>query len=125
MAYNYGFPAAYQPMYQQYPQYQQPNNNGMIWVQGEAGMKAYLVAPNNSVALWDSEAPVLYLKSADATGMPSVKTLDYTIRGDPGPSVSASSSESRNTDYATKSEIEALKEQITGLEAQIKELKGA
>ena len=89
-SYNNYFPTGYQ-YYQ--PQYQQPiqptmqsptvsnnGNNGIIWVQGEAGAKSYLVAPNTTVQLWDSEQQTIYLKSADATGMPSIKTLDYTIR---------------------------------------------
>ena len=69
-----------------YPYYQQPTqtqtNNSMIWIQGEAGAKSYMVAPNSTVALWDSEAQTVYLKSADASGMPSMKILDYTIRDD-------------------------------------------
>ena len=68
------------------PQMQQPvpptqaDNGGIIWVQGEAGAKAYLVAPGNTVQLWDSENPVIYLKSADMSGMPSMRILDYTER---------------------------------------------
>lgn len=96
MAYNNYFPTTYpayyyQPNYQQsVPQLQQqpnvnvgqqiPQTSGIIWVQGEAGAKSYLVAPNTTVQLWDSENQVIYLKSADASGMPSIKTLDYTIR---------------------------------------------
>lgn len=45
-------------------------NNGLIWVQGEAGAKSYLVAPGNTVMLMDSEGERFYLKSADASGMP-------------------------------------------------------
>lgn len=63
--------------------YQAPGNqpqNGLIWVQGEAAAKSYPVAPNQTIQLWDSEAQVIYLKSADASGMPSMKVLDYTIR---------------------------------------------
>ena len=59
MAYFNGFPASYQPMY---PQYQQPaqntQQNGIIWVQGEAAAKSYLVAPGSTVQLWDSEGKV-------------------------------------------------------------------
>lgn len=95
--YNSYFPVGYQYMYPQNQfQYQQPtgvaqpsiqqsnqSNNGLggiIWVQGEAGAKSYLVAPNTTVQLWDSESQTIYLKSADASGMPSMKTLDYVIR---------------------------------------------
>lgn len=83
--YNYGLPApnyqtpiAYQ---QQYPQVQQTvsqtpimaNQNrsaGILWVQGEAGAKAYPVAPGNSVLLMDSESDCFYIKSTDASGIP-------------------------------------------------------
>ena len=139
MAFNGGFPATYQPMYYQ-PQYQtvQPSyvqqnqqpaqqNNSIIWVSGEAGAKAYLVAPNTTVQLWDSEAQVIYLKSADASGMPSMKILDYTIRdmtpangpvaASPAPTINAQ-------DYALRTDLEALAAQITALKAQI-EKKGA
>ena len=55
------------------------SNNSIIWVQGEAGAKSYLVAPNNTVQLWDSEAQKIYLKSADASGMPSIRVINYTF----------------------------------------------
>lgn len=124
MAYGNGFPIGYQPAYypQQNLQYQTPNmsqvqppavnqNNGIIWVQGEAGAKSYLVAPNNTVQLWDSEEQVIYLKSADASGMPSMKILDYTIRESSAPAVA--SSVTRNNDmYVTKEELRAFKESL-------------
>lgn len=111
MAMNYnGFPS-YQPYYQQ-PSYQQnQQNNGVIWVQGEAGAKAYLVAPNSTVQLWDSDAQVIYLKSADASGMPSMKVLDYTIRDNTAPA--------KEPVYATKKDIEAINAQIEAMHDQI------
>ena len=116
MAYT-GFPATYQPMY--YPQYQQQTqqqNNSIIWVSGEAGAKAYLVAPNTTVQLWDSERQTIYVKTADASGKPTLKILDYTIREDmPTPTAAP------NT-YATKDDVTALSEQITGLRAEIDSL---
>ncbi len=59
--------------YQQQPQmsYQAPTQNqSIIWVQGEAGAKAYPVAAGQSVLLMDSEDAVLYVKSTDQTGRP-------------------------------------------------------
>jgi hypothetical protein len=128
MAFGNGYPATYQPMYYQ-PQYtpqfqppQQAQNNGMIWVSGEAGAKAYLVAPNTTVQLWDSEAQVIYLKSADASGMPSMKVLDYTIRDQApanGPINAPSGGPINPPDYATHAEIEALTARVDALKAQI------
>ena len=48
----------------------QQNNNGIIWIQGENAAKSYLVAPNTTVLLMDSESQRFYLKSYDASGMP-------------------------------------------------------
>lgn len=141
MAYfNNGFPATYQPVYQPYtPPYtqvqgqqstvapvQQPvqQNSSIIWVSGEAGAKAYLVAPNNTVQLWDSESQTIYLKSADASGMPSIKVLDYTIR-EPGKNTANSLSTAQVGDlsvYATKDEIQAVSEQIAALRDRVDNL---
>lgn len=107
--YNGGFPATYQQMAPQYPVMQTPQQapqNGLIWVQGEQAAKSYLVAPNSTVQLWDSEEKVIYLKSADASGMPSMKILDYTIRG--GESAQAVPA----AEYATKDDLKALEEKI-------------
>lgn len=108
MAYN-GFPATYQNYYPQYNGYnqmqnqQQVQNNNIIWVSGEAGAKSYLVAPNTTVQLWDSDENVIYLKSADASGMPSIKVLDYTVRETPE---NKNAVYSNKAIYATKDEME-------------------
>ena len=82
-SYNNYFPVGYQPVaytYQQPPvsqsvapqqmQQVQPNSSGIIWVQGEAGAKAYPVAAGTSMLLMDSEREQFYLKSTDMSGMP-------------------------------------------------------
>ena len=80
------FPQISQPIPQQIQQTIQPvptspkSNNDIIWVQGEAGAKGYLVAPSNTVVLWDTENPTIYVKSADGNGIPSMRVLDFTER---------------------------------------------
>lgn len=129
MAYN-GFPATYQPLYfpQQYqpqmPQQpaQQQQQNNIIWVSGEAGAKAFLIAPNTTVQLWDSDDQVIYLKSADASGMPSMKILDYTIRSQTPANAPVSGSAAQGISgpaYATKADVEALAGQIDTLRAEL------
>ena len=67
-------PPTAQPMAQQ-------GNNGLIWVQGEAGAKSYIVAPGNTVMLMDSEGERFYLKSADASGIPMpLRIFEYKER---------------------------------------------
>lgn len=86
--YNTGFPYGQQNFYNPQNSYtipqpaiQQPqqNQNGILWVQGEAGAKSYLLAPNTTIPLWDSESQTIFLKSTDASGMPSIKKLKYVI----------------------------------------------
>jgi len=79
MPYNY-FPVNYQQNYPQaYPQNQQ-QNNGVVWVQGIEGAKAYPVVAGQAVLLMDSDSDCLYLKSADQSGMPSLRVFDYKER---------------------------------------------
>lgn len=126
MAYNNYFPTGYMPQYynpqfgNQLPQQQyqtqqnsfQNGNSSIIWVQGEAGAKSYLVAPNTTVQLWDSEAQVIYLKSADASGMPSMKIIDYTIRDNSQPQTPSPATMQPVADYVTKDEFNAFKDQV-------------
>ena len=118
MAYNY-FPQYY-PQFQpvinaqipQPSQTQQVQNTNIIWVSGEAGAKSYLVAPNTTVQLWDSEAQVIYLKSADASGMPSMKIIDYTIRDMSQP---IQQQPTQSTAYVTQKEFDEFKQQVQQL----------
>jgi len=96
---------------QQIPQQaQQPqaSHSGLIWVQGEAGAKSYLVAPGQHVQLMDSEADVFYIKSTDPSGMPlPLRTFDYKERTtDTARPVQAA--QQTMTEYVTRSEYDAL-----------------
>lgn len=65
-----------QPQMQQNPVAQ----GGVQWVSGEQEARGYLIAPNSAVALWDSTAPTVYLKQADASGKPTLKIYDLVER---------------------------------------------
>jgi len=140
MPYNSYFPVGYQPAQVYYPQLpyagnQQPQqqvpqmpqqqaagnpqpSSSFIWVQGESGAKSYLVAPGTTVELWDSERQTIYLKSADQMGIPSIKTLDYTIRGMPQNGVPLASTGGSET-FATREEINTLAQRIDALEGKL------
>lgn len=126
MAYNGGFPISYQSYYPQYGiqnQQVQQQSNSIIWVQGEAGAKSYLVAPGNTVQLWDSEAQTIYLKSADASGIPSMRILDYTIRSNT-PNVLQNITNSQNGESATREDINSLQAQIDAIKQEINKIGG-
>lgn len=127
--YNNPFPVNYQQYYPQ--QYQAPavanqqnnqqsQNSGIIWVQGEAGAKSYLVAPNQTVQLWDSENQVIYLKSADGSGMPSIKTLDYTIRDAQASTEAQKAAEGK---YISKDELKSLQDDLESLRHDVEKMK--
>ena len=125
MAYNNGFPVGYQPAQIYYPQPMQmqtnqpsQTNTGIIWVQGEAGAKSYLVAPNTTVQLWDSESQTIYLKSADASGMPSIKILDYEVRNSATQNV-LPTNPINTSDFATKAEIDEIRGEIERLRKEL------
>lgn len=134
MANNYYFPQGYQPAY--YPQMQQPQMPGtqmsltnqpqqqastdIKWVQGEAGAKSYMVAPNTSVTLWDSESQVIYIKSANASGLPTMTVIDYTIRSDASHSKPALA----ESDFATKEDVSLLRGEIEALRAKFADTEG-
>ena len=120
--YNNGYPATYQPVYQ----YQQPAQQGIIWVSGEQAAKSYLIAPNSTVVLFDSESQVVYLKSADASGMPSIKILDYTIRetGKTAPNSPVIAQNDNLSGFATKDEIRAVSDEISAIKKRLSKLSG-
>ena len=89
---------------------QQPpqTNQGLIWVQGEAAARSYLVAPNSTVLLMDSDNSVFYLKSADNSGMPSLRTFDYTERTQTAPQAPQNNEANLDDKYVTRAEYDAL-----------------
>ncbi len=102
-----------------YPQ-QQPTAQQtapIIWVQGEEGAKAYMVAAGNSVLLMDSENSTFYIKSTDASGMPQpLRVFDYSER-------TASQKQPTHTaqkpkeEYVTRQEFNALTARFDALTA--------
>ena len=129
---NYG---TYQPMPQPYPdrltqlqnQYQQAVNipqmqtlpqpqvnQGLLWVSGEVGAKSYLVAPNSTVLLMDSDTQRFYLKSADNAGMPNLRIFEYKeVTNIPKTEPQALNLDENvlNDKFVTRDEYECLKRQ--------------
>lgn len=130
--YQPGYMPNYYPMGQQMPSampdqlaqlrqaaYPQPQptaqqSSPIIWVQGEEGAKAYMVAAGNSVLLMDSENSVFYIKSTDASGMPQpLRVFDYTERGKQAPQ----KPETVDDKFVTRAEFDALRARFDALTA--------
>ena len=97
---------------------QQQVNQGLLWVSGEIGAKSYLVAPNSTVLLMDSDAQRFYLKSADNAGMPSLRIFEYTeVTNIPQNAPQALNTDLKDLDgkYVTREEYEGLKRQYESI----------
>lgn len=100
------------------PGAQSNNSQGIIWVQGETGAKSYLVAPNQSVLLMDSESNTFYIKSSDTSGMPlPLRVFDYTERtsGQQTPSQESAIDPKK---FVTHEEFEKFKNEVLNRKSQ-------
>ena len=89
-----------------------PINQGLLWVSGEVGAKSYLVAPNSTVLLMDSDAQRFYLKSADNAGMPSLRVFEYsevTSAAVSAPNAANLAEKDLDGKYVTREEYDCLK----------------
>lgn len=78
--------------------------SGVQWVSGEQEARSWMVAPNAAVALWDSTAPTVYLKQADASGKPTLKVYDLVERLASAPDAQ----KAPTAEYVTRKEFDAL-----------------
>lgn len=135
MAYPYFTPYYPQPMQdnlmqmrQQYqpPQMQplsQPPQNpiaqgGVQWVSGEQEARSWMIAPNAAVALWDSTAPTVYLKQADASGKPTLKIYDLVERAENAPD----RANAKPVEFVTRKEFDALAAIVGEIKAKKKRM---
>lgn len=135
--------SGYQPPYQQYQQFQpqqfypqqmpaqdqlaqlraqqmpRPQENGMIWVLGVEGAKAYIIAPGTTLPLWDSQARKIYIKSVDANGVPQMQTINYEIEGEapavPPAGATAAAGAAVPADYVTRADLKDVMNEIDDL----------
>lgn len=94
-----------QPQMAQPPMPQNPvAQGGVQWVSGEQEARGYLIAPNSAVALWDSTAPTVYLKQADASGKPTLKIYDLVERAE----TPRTAPQEKGVEFVTRKEFDAL-----------------
>lgn len=77
---------------------------GVQWVSSEQEARGYLIAPNSAVALWDSTAPTVYLKQADASGKPTLKIYDLVERAETPRTVP----QGKGVEFVTREEFDRL-----------------
>ena len=77
---------------------------GVQWVSSEQEARGYLIAPNSAVALWDSTAPTVYLKQADASGKPTLKIYDLVERTE----TASNAPQKQGVEFVTREEFDRL-----------------
>ena len=105
------------PQYQPTPQYQPPQQSGgqsIIWVPNEQAANEFIVAPNNAVTLWDMNAPVVYVKKADASGKPSMTAYDLVERVT-APVVPTAPQTAPMPEYVTRKDFDELAAKVAAL----------
>lgn len=110
------------PQYQPAPQYptpqpqpQQPSGGqSIIWVPNEKAANEFIVAPNNAVTLWDMNAPVVYVKKADASGKPAMTTYDLVERSTAPVSHTAPQTVPK-VEYVTRKDFDELAAKVAAL----------
>ena len=108
------------------PMHMQPTQmsvtNDMIWVLNRNEADSYPVAPNNSGVLWDKSNPTIYVKSVNASGMPSMRVLDFTERSDNSQNNGENALKEHKCtcgdNFVTKEEFNALKGKFYDLQAR-------
>lgn len=106
-----------QPMMGQTAQ-QMQGTPSIIWVQGEEGAKAYMVAAGNSVLLMDSENSAFYIKSTDASGMPlPLRVFDYKERTTAA-KTPPQTAQQPGVEFVTRAEFNTLAARCAALEKQ-------
>lgn len=91
-------------MSQQMPPQNPIAQGGVQWVSGEQEARNWMIAPNAAVALWDSTAPTVYLKQADASGKPSLKIYDLVERAE----TPRAPAQNASAEFVTRKEFDAL-----------------
>lgn len=109
-----------------YPQYAQYQNqqammvpNSTVWITDEKEVNSYPIAPNNAVVLRLTTGERIFVKSADATGRPTVERYERVA------------SESNDAPYAMKddlatvvSAVKDLSGVVAGIRSEMESIKG-
>lgn len=105
--------------YPKYPQY--TTNNGIVWVQGIEGAKAYQLAPNSNVVLLDSDNEgIFYIKVSDNVGMCNLRTFNF-VEVTNQPQQPPAVSEVDMSNYVTKEELQEALQAIKGGNKNVKQ----
>lgn len=94
----------------QFSQFQQTQpqiaTQNLIRVNGINGAKAYQMTPNSTVALFDSNEDIMYVKSTDGAGFPQIRKFRFVEMQE------TSTQQIENVDFVSREEFENFKKEI-------------
>lgn len=109
------FQNPYASLMGQNPYYNQPMNSqqffqqeptqSLIRVNGIEGAKAYQMNANSTVALFDSNNDIMYVKTTDGAGFPSIRTFNFV-------EIKQNEKSSGSQDYISRQEFEEFKKEL-------------
>lgn len=103
--YNYGQMQNPMNYYSQYMNQPQPTQNNLIRVTGIEGARAYQMCANSTVALFDNNEDLMYVKMTDGANFPTIRTFRFEeVKEDSKPVV--------KDDYVNKDEFETFKKEV-------------
>lgn len=85
-----------------FPQEQTQN---LIRVNGIEGAKTYQMSANSTVALFDSNEDIMYIKTTDGAGFPSIRTFNFA-------EITQNEKSSGGQDYISRQEFEEFKKEL-------------
>ena len=96
------------------PKQLSPQNNGIIWVQGIEGAKAYQIPQSSNIILMDSEKNRMYIKTSDNIGMCNLRIFDFTEVTETSQGHNSVATQPDLSQYVTRDELNNILEQLNG-----------
>lgn len=95
----------YNPQMNNQQIFPQEQTQNLIRVNGIEGAKTYQMSANSTVALFDSNEDIMYIKTTDGAGFPSIRTFNFA-------EITQNEKSSGGQDYISRQEFEEFKKEL-------------
>ena len=95
----------YNPQMNNQQSFPQEQTQNLIRVNGIEGAKTYQMSANSTVALFDSNEDIMYIKTTDGAGFPSIRTFNFE-------EITQNEKSSGSQDYISRQEFEEFKKEL-------------
>ena len=95
----------YNPQMNNQQIFPQEQTQNLIRVNGIDGAKTYQMPANSTVALFDCNEDIMYIKTTDGAGFPSIRTFNFV-------EITQNEKSSGNKDYISRQEFEEFKKEL-------------